>query len=481
MCSGTSSLRQRRRSRAGTAGSRGPAHRPSSVRVYVRRAVPRWMTVHGDRLVPARPARPRPSGARDRARPRARPRRAGVRARRRACSAAASPRPRGPRSCSAACASWAPRCASAAAAWSSAHGRPEDELPALAREAGAEAVLLDERRRRRSRGARPARDRRAGAAGVEARPPTGGYCVDDSAGRARGAGKPYTVFSPFSRAWPSADAATSHGAPRALPPLPRGAAARPPAVARGARAARRRAATPVCAPGEAAARERAAALARRAGRRTTRERHDRLAGGTSRALAVPALGLPLARASSRSARARTAARGAAAFVRQLRWRDFYAHVLLHHPGNARARAPGALSRRARVGRRRRSARGLAGGAHRLSRSSTPAMRQLRATRLDAQPRPARRRLVPDEGPAPRLARAARRGSCAAAARRRAAQNNGNWQWIASVGVDPAPVLPAHVQPRAPAATPRPRRRVRAPLGARSCATSRSSASPSRGR
>ena len=28
-------------------------------------------------------------------------------------------------------------------------------------------------------------------------------------------------------------------------------------------------------------------------------------------------------------------KGAAAFVRQLAWRDFYAHVLLHHPGNAR--------------------------------------------------------------------------------------------------------------------------------------------------
>ena len=46
-----------------------------------------------------------------------------------------------------------------------------------------------------------------------------------------------------------------------------------------------------------------------------------------------------------------------------------------------------------------------------------------------------------------------------------AQNTGNWQWIASVGADPAPVLPADVQPRPPPGALRPRRRVRAPLGA----------------
>ena len=39
-----------------------------------------------------------------------------------------------------------------------------------------------------------------------------------------------------------------------------------------------------------------------------------------------------------------------------------------------------------------------------------------------------------------------------------ASNNGNWQWIASVGVDPAAGVPPDVQPGAPAGPVRPRRR-----------------------
>ncbi len=46
-----------------------------------------------------------------------------------------------------------------------------------------------------------------------------------------------------------------------------------------------------------------------------------------------------------------------------------------------------------------------------------------------------------------------------------AQNNGNWQWISSVGVDPAPPLPALLQPDAAARAPRPGRRLRGALGA----------------
>ena len=43
-----------------------------------------------------------------------------------------------------------------------------------------------------------------------------------------------------------------------------------------------------------------------------------------------------------------------------------------------------------------------------------------------------------------------------------ANNNGNWQWIASVGTDPAAGVPAHLQPGAPAwsATTRTARYVR---------------------
>ena len=46
-----------------------------------------------------------------------------------------------------------------------------------------------------------------------------------------------------------------------------------------------------------------------------------------------------------------------------------------------------------------------------------------------------------------------------------ANNNGNWQWIASRGGGPPAGLPAHLQPGAPHGALRPRGRVRAPLRA----------------
>ena len=45
------------------------------------------------------------------------------------------------------------------------------------------------------------------------------------------------------------------------------------------------------------------------------------------------------------------------------------------------------------------------------------------------------------------------------------QNNGNWQWAASIGRRPAALLP-DLQPGPPAEAVRSRRRLRAPLGAR---------------
>ena len=242
-------------------------------------------------------------------------------------------------------------------------------------------------------------------------------------------GRPHSVFSPFHRAL---GAGAAPRGPR------RAAAARLPLRPRGRPAARRRPsrrrASPF-APGERAGRERARRVAARRPRALPRAPRP-ARGRDLRALALPALRLPLA-ARARAARPRARRPGADAFVRQLAWRDFYAHVLLHNPGNARHALP-ARVRRARVGRRRESCSTPGARAAPASPSSTPAMRQLLARGLDAQPRPPDRRLLPDQGPAPRLA--PRRGAtscatCCAATRR---YNNGNWQWIASVGVDPAP-------------------------------------------
>ena len=107
----------------------------------------------------------------------------------------------------------------------------------------------------------------------------------------------------------------------------------------------------------------------RAGLERYHERHDRLAGGTSELSPYLHFGCVSPRELEQRARERGGP-GADAFVRQLAWRDFYAHVLLNNPGNAR-HAHRREFDRARVGRRRGAARRLARGPHRLSRSSTP--------------------------------------------------------------------------------------------------------------
>src|SRR5918998_3626553 len=77
-------------------------------------------------------------------------------------------------------------------------GRPEDVLPALAREVGAEAVHF-------ASDVSPfamARDRRveAALAGIEVRRQPGNF-VADVGGPKTADGRPFSVFSPFRRAW----------------------------------------------------------------------------------------------------------------------------------------------------------------------------------------------------------------------------------------------------------------------------------------
>ena len=89
-------------------------------------------------------------------------------------------------------------------------------------------------------------------------------------------------------------------------------------------------------PGEAAGRARLRALPRATAIEHYADRHDRLAGGTSGSR--PTCTSAASRRARREERARaTGGAGAEAFARQLAWRDFYAHVLLHHPAT-RARS-----------------------------------------------------------------------------------------------------------------------------------------------
>ena len=139
--------------------------------------------------------------------------------------------------------------------------------------------------------------------------------------------------------------------------------------------------------------------------------------------------------SWRSGRWPRSGAGPAAFRRQLAWRDFYAHVLLLHPGNAREE----FQPRYRALEWEDDAGLLAAWCE--GRTGYPivdaGMRQLRRDGVHAQPGPHDRRLLPDQGPAPRLA-AGEAHFMRYLLDGDEAQNNGNWQWIASVGVDPAP-------------------------------------------
>ena len=368
--------------------------------------------------------------------------------------------------------------------------RPRRAARRARRAAGARAAARSRARSARERGAtsprdvvavrdgaRPARDRGAARGrrrGARATP--GNFVADVGEPRTK-RGKPYAVFTPFWRAWEQL--ARRDGPRRAA----RAARCRP--ASRAARS-RGRALGPDelpsrSPPGEARrARARMHALARATAidalRRPPRPARGRHVASSRRTCTSAAS----RRASSRSARATRGGAGAAAFVRQLAWRDFYAHVLLHHPGNARHALPGSACDALEWDGRRRAARGLERGPHRLSRSSTPGCASSRATGWMHN----RARLVVGSFLTKdlHLDWRARRGALHAppAADGDEAQNNGNWQWIASIGVDPAPYFRRMYNP-APSSSATTRTAPTCAAGCPSCATCRSSGSPSRGR
>jgi len=309
-------------------------------------------------------------------------------------------------------------------------GKPEIVLPALARETGAEAVYF-------ASDVSPfamARDRRVQSAVAVRRQP-GNFVADVGAPRTAD-GRPFSVFSPFWRRWEGLPRRPVHGAPRALT-VPSGL--EPGTIPEGPAPE----ASEPFAPGEAAARER---LRRwlADGVEHYHERHDLLAGGTS--LLSPYLHFGCISAREVEERARTkGGPGAAAFVRQLAWRDFYAHVLLHNPTNAEhphqsryealewASDPDGLEawRAGRTGFPVVDAgmRQLAnqGWMHNRARLIVGSFltKDLHLDWRSGEAHFMRHLLCGDE-----------------------AQNNGNWQWIASVGVDPAPYFRRMYNPAA---------------------------------
>jgi deoxyribodipyrimidine photo-lyase len=309
-------------------------------------------------------------------------------------------------------------------------GRPERELVALAQEVGAEAVLWtsDVAPYARARDSRVTHALRA--AGVQALPQTGGYVVDISKPRTQG-GTPFTVFTPFFKHWRSLERRTVHRAPAQLAPLPSALRkGRLPAAPDGGQLAE-----PHCEPGEEAARAALAAWLEGPidGYATA---HDAVgkAGGTSGL--SPYLRWGCVSAAECEARAaRHGGAGAEAWIRQLCWRDFYAHVLLAHPGNAHREY------QARYRSLQWEDDEDAFDAWREGRTGYPlvdaGMRQLARTGWMHN----RTRLVVGSFLTKDLHLDWRRGERhfqALLLDGEPAQNNGNWQWVTSVGVDPAP-------------------------------------------
>jgi len=312
-------------------------------------------------------------------------------------------------------------------------GRPERELVALALQTGAQAVLWtsDVAPYARARDTRVTRALRE--AGVQARPQGGSYVVDVSRPRTQG-GAPFSVFSPFHRHWLGIERRVVHRAPAELPALPSALRKGRLQSAADLGAPDVKLAEPFCEPGETAAR---AALARWLDGPIDAygETHDLLSReGTSGLSAYLRWGCVSA-AECEARAVRRGGDGARAWIRQLCWRDFYAHVLLANPANTRQE----YQPRYRELEWVRDDEALE--AWRGGRTGYPlvdaAMRQLARSGWMHN----RARLVVGSFLTKDLHLDWRLGEAhfeALLLDGEPAQNNGNWQWVSSVGVDPAP-------------------------------------------
>ncbi len=309
-------------------------------------------------------------------------------------------------------------------------GLPEVVIPALAAEAGAGEVFA-------TRDVSPfarARDRSVAdalaASGRRLHLGPGLLVVEPEEVRSDG-GRPVTVFTPFARRWAGLPRRPLLAAPGAIPSLPAGALVSevlPPAPAPTADV------TLLPRPGEAAARARLEAWVTSAGLPEYAEGRDRLdRDGTSRLSAdlkfgtVSPLEVLLAVDGPGD--------GRRAFVAELAWRDFYAHVLWHFPHVARGAyrpAYGAVSWAD-------DPAGLAAWC--AGRTGYPvvdaAMRQLAASGW----MPNRARMIAASFLAKDLLIDWRRGEAHFMSHLvdgDIASNNGGWQWTAGTGTDAAP-------------------------------------------
>ena len=311
------------------------------------------------------------------------------------------------------------------------HGTPERELPAVARELGARAVHatadVGPYARRRDAAVSSA----LAADDIELTLHPGLFVVDDPAEIRTSDGGPYTVFTPYHRSWERASRRAPLPRPRSLPGLPPGVkTGRIPSLkALGL-------SQPLSEPpagGERAAWARLEAFLAD-GVDGYHEQRDALGhNGTSALSAYLHFGCLSARQVEHRL---PSSPGAAELRRQLCWRDFYAQVLRSFPRNARSEHQARYRAQLRWSRSNRNF-----DAWRDGRTGYPvvdaAMRQLRREGWIHN----RGRLIVGSFLTKDLGidwRWGERWFMELLVDGDEASNNGNWQWIASVGVDPQP-------------------------------------------
>ncbi len=311
-------------------------------------------------------------------------------------------------------------------------GPPERELAKLARELGAEAIHATQDvspfARRRGEQVRVA----LAGAGCELRSHLGLNAIDVCQIETK-QGKPYTVFSPFHRSWLEAERRQVLEAPSELPPLPSKLAnGRIPSLKKLGLAQE------VSDPARGGESE-----ARRTFERFLdgpideyTEIHDALGRDrTSRLSPYLHFGCISPRQIERRL---PDGKGADAFHRQLCWRDFYHHVLLNFPRNASSEFQDRYRGRIRWSHAEKPFEAWCEG-----RTGYPlvdaAMRQLRREGWMHN----RARLVVGSFLTKDLGidwRWGERWFMRLLIDGDEANNNGNWQWIASVGTDPQPAF-----------------------------------------
>ncbi len=313
------------------------------------------------------------------------------------------------------------------------HGSPTTELVTLARDTGADVVHFSADVSPFARTRDAAVKRALQAADVEVVTHPGLFALDALEPVRTGQGKPYTVFTPFYKQWLSRDRRATTGAPRSLPSTGRKASAgelptlddlgltqevADPAPG-GERAARRALSRFLDGPVDDYA-----------------DGHDTLTGRSISRLS-PYLHLGCLSPREIEQRLGTSA-GAEAFRRQLCWRDFYAHVLGHFPRNATHEF-------------QERYRGTLKWSHAERRFEAWCAGETGFPVVDAGMRQLRRhgwlhnraRLVVGSFLTKDLGidwRWGERWFMRMLIDGDEASNNGNWQWIASVGVDPAPAF-----------------------------------------